>query len=266
MRACFRWLGALSMAAAVLATPLPLSFAQESGIGLVEVCRAGPDYTTTTGGICPARAWERPADGKAVLSCGTLTAGEACTWGHPELRYRLWEEIPDTMLVVTCAIEVPIGPIPAVDPCGTGGHATGKPRLEKRQIASIEPLVSGVGVASFTWVAPTQRIDGTELDGLSGYELGIGTTTGMYTVMRPIDDGSATSASIELELLEPQTVYFALRAIDLDGRMSDWSNEVSKTFVLEFENEPPRSPQLLEVTLEFSCVSADGRECRLVIN
>lgn len=255
--------------------------AQESGAGLVEVCRAGLGYSTEQGNQCPERSWERPAAGKAVLSCGAVTDPVACTWFHPELRYRAWETIPDDELVLTCEADVPVGPFGSVDPCGSGAHESGKPRVAKSAVvgAVVGPIVNGQGTAMLSWVAPTERTDGEPLPAseLAGYTLFYGTRSRSgrdcappmgptdstcYPSRTQFDNGAATSGVLTLELTESTTIYFALAARDTGGLMSDYSNERAKVFTLELEELPPAEPaepQLLEVGVSITCTTDQPR-------
>lgn len=208
--------------------------------GLVEVCLAGDAYSTTYGNLCPERAWERPADGKAVLSCGTDPT--QCFWGNEALRYRLWEDIANDELVLTCASDVPIGPF-SVDPCGSNDSV--KPRLPKTQVFGV---IIGYGRAPLEWVVPVVRVDDTPFpaEEIGKFVVGYGTSSGQYDKTVEIDP-ALTSTVIDVELTRTTTYYFAIRVVDTDDISSAWSNEVQRTYRF-----PPRSPGL-ELIAEINC-------------
>jgi hypothetical protein len=81
-----------------------------------------------------------------------------------------------------------------------------------------------VQVASLSWNAPTENVDGTTLDDLAGFNLYRGVASRDYgaPVVLP-----AAETSYSVELL-PGTYYFAMTAFDLDGNESALSNEISK--------------------------------------
>jgi hypothetical protein len=82
-----------------------------------------------------------------------------------------------------------------------------------------------VQLASLSWDAPTENVDGTPLDDLAGFNLYWGAASRTYGVPVALSDPNATSHSIELSA---GTYYFAMTALDLDGNESAFSNEVSK--------------------------------------
>ena len=82
-----------------------------------------------------------------------------------------------------------------------------------------------VQLASLSWDAPTENVDGTPLDDLAGFNLYWGAASRSYGVPVALSDPNTTSYSIELAA---GTYYFAMTALDLDGNESAFSNEVSK--------------------------------------
>jgi len=84
-----------------------------------------------------------------------------------------------------------------------------------------------VQVASLSWNAPTENVDGTTLDDLAGFNLYRGVASRDYgaPVVLP-----AAETSYSVELL-PGTYYFAMTAFDLDGNESALSNEISKVIL-----------------------------------
>jgi len=74
---------------------------------------------------------------------------------------------------------------------------------------------------------------------LAGYTLYIGTqsrTDAPYTNTVPINDRNATGWTLALS---PGVYYFALKAVDTSGNLSDFSNEVRAEVV---SYEPPGKP------------------------
>lgn len=262
------------LSAIVLGT-LALALSSEGAraeVGLVEVCRAGDSFTTSSDNLCPNRSWERPANGKAVLSCAPEQT--QCPWGNPEFRYRLWEEIAPDQLVMTCAFDIEPGPFSSVDPCGSIDSV--KPRIPKREVVGFVTglIINGRGTATLSWVIPTRRIDGEALplDEIDGYVLGWGTQSRNYTSTIDIENGAVTSRQVELEVTEDATIYFAIRTRDTDNQLSAWSNEVAKVFLLRVEEvipAEPEAPEMLEVTfpLGVSCETNDEKfTCTFTVN
>lgn len=77
------------------------------------------------------------------------------------------------------------------------------------------------------WVAPTTRSDGSaiSLSQIASFRIHYGTTPGNYTGRINVNDGSATTYTIRD--MAPATYYFAVTAIDADGRESVHSSAVS---------------------------------------
>lgn len=94
-----------------------------------------------------------------------------------------------------------------------------------------------------TWEAPVTREDGSCLDDLAAYELSYGLSPGVYdkTIKVEADDmassdtgrstncGAVRSYSYLLDNLETGSWYFAVRAVDAAGNVSDYSNEAIRT-------------------------------------
>ncbi|HET7204551.1 MAG TPA: putative Ig domain-containing protein, partial [Steroidobacteraceae bacterium] len=83
------------------------------------------------------------------------------------------------------------------------------------------------GSATLHWTPPTHNIDGSPIDGLSGYKIAYGPAPGSYDTTLSVGSGAVTSAVIEN--LPHGTWYFAVQAIAVDGRASAFSPEVSKS-------------------------------------
>ncbi len=77
------------------------------------------------------------------------------------------------------------------------------------------------------WVAPTTRSDGSaiSLSQIASFRIHYGTAPGNYTGRINVNDGSSTTYTIRD--MAPATYYFAVTAIDADGRESVHSSTVS---------------------------------------
>ena len=84
-----------------------------------------------------------------------------------------------------------------------------------------------MGSATLSWVAPTQREDGTPLVNLAGYRIRYGTAPGSYPNVLHIQNPGITSCVIEN--LPAGTYYFVATAYDSSGYESAYSAVVSKT-------------------------------------
>ncbi len=82
---------------------------------------------------------------------------------------------------------------------------------------------------TLTWDAPTTNADGTPLTDLAGYKVYYGTSSRDYT--KTIDVGNTTT--YQITGLSGGTYYFAVTAYDTSGNESDYSEEVSKSFIQE---------------------------------
>ena len=83
------------------------------------------------------------------------------------------------------------------------------------------------GSATLSWQAPTTRMDGSPLTNLAGYRIRYGTSSGNYTNVVTIANGSVTNAVVPN--LVPGTWYFVTTAYDASGYESDFSAPVSAT-------------------------------------
>ena len=83
------------------------------------------------------------------------------------------------------------------------------------------------GSVSLSWNAPTTNADGTPITGLAGYKIYLGPSPGVYSVQ--IDVGITNPYTVTL--LPAGTYYFAVSAYNTSGNESDFSNEISKTFI-----------------------------------
>lgn len=81
----------------------------------------------------------------------------------------------------------------------------------------------GTGSVTLSWVAPTERTDGTPLQNLGGYKISYGRMSKVYDYTISIDNPGLTTYVVEG--LKPGSWYFALVAYDTEGLESDFSNE-----------------------------------------
>jgi hypothetical protein len=79
------------------------------------------------------------------------------------------------------------------------------------------------------WTAPAQREDGSllNLSDIAGYKVYYGAMQGVYTDTIDITDGSAVQT--EMPTLTAGTYHVVVTTIDLDGRESQYSQEVILT-------------------------------------
>jgi hypothetical protein len=78
-----------------------------------------------------------------------------------------------------------------------------------------------------TWYAPTDRVDGTELEGLAGFNVHHGTSYDWLHERQWIGNPSAITWTVTG--LTPGTWYFAVTAVDSHGRESGLSWIAMKT-------------------------------------
>src|SRR5688572_24993115 len=75
----------------------------------------------------------------------------------------------------------------------------------------------------FNWVPPTLNADGTTLSDLAGYELSWGASPGNYSTVRNVGNVS----TVIIDFPTAGLYYASVRALDLSGNRSVYSNEVS---------------------------------------
>ena len=97
--------------------------------------------------------------------------------------------------------------------------------------------------ASLTWIAPVEREDNTSFseNEIAEFRVYYGTATGDYqnTVdVRRTDASKTTPLNIALTLPTGFTYYFAVTTVDLEGRESIYSTEVS----IPLGHERPKAP------------------------
>ncbi|MEQ8486952.1 MAG: hypothetical protein RIB46_21525 [Pseudomonadales bacterium] len=97
---------------------------------------------------------------------------------------------------------------------GSGGNA----------VAMISVRV--LGVVTVSWQPPTENVDGSPVDDLSGYRIYLGNISRQYTDEVAVSDPGATNRSIEL----PSGAYYiAMTAVDAQGNESAYSNEIVRS-------------------------------------
>jgi hypothetical protein len=118
------------------------------------------------------------------------------------------------------------------------------------------PRLSDAAGLTLAWDSPSDGIT-------TGYVVFYGTAPHSYS--RQVDVGFTTSYTPN-DLLDGATYYFAVRAYDATGAMSDWSNEVSATVspsvapvvtALTLSPSVP-SPQLLGTSVTWLATAAGG--------
>ena len=110
--------------------------------------------------------------------------------------------------------------------------------------------------ASLTWVAPVEREDNTAFaeTEIAEFRVYYGIATGDYqttvSVSRP-DANAVTPESLTLTLPTGFTYFFVVTTVDLDGRESMYSTEVS----IPLDHENPKAPTgviVIKITTEVT--------------
>lgn len=98
---------------------------------------------------------------------------------------------------------------------------------ENQSTTDLVTINVSSGVATLSWIPPTQNADGSPInvDDLTGYKIYYGTSSGSY--LNEVDVGNNTNYIISN--LSAGIYYFTVTAYDADGNESSYSNEVSKT-------------------------------------
>jgi hypothetical protein len=93
---------------------------------------------------------------------------------------------------------------------------------------SVNVIAQGAatGSATLSWMPPTERVDGSPIGELAGYEVLWGQTSRDYDNVVELDAGITRYF---ISGLGPGTWYFAIRSKTADGLESQLSQEVSKT-------------------------------------
>jgi hypothetical protein len=90
---------------------------------------------------------------------------------------------------------------------------------------SVNVIAQGTGSATLSWMPPTQRVDGSPIGELAGYEVLWGQRSRDYDHVVELDAGVTRYV---VENLGPGTWYFAIRSRTTDGLESGLSGEASK--------------------------------------
>ena len=94
---------------------------------------------------------------------------------------------------------------------------------------SVDVVGTALGAATLSWLAPTERTDGSPLLDLAGYKIYWDTAQGNYSNSMTIGNPGLTAYVIEQ--LTPATWYFVVTAFNSDGLESSFSNGASKTIL-----------------------------------
>ena len=88
---------------------------------------------------------------------------------------------------------------------------------------------TGLNVPALTWIAPSEREDGTVLilSEIAGFRVHYGTSSGNYSDTIEINDHTTTQAV--LDSIPSGTYYVVVTTLDTDGRESIFSAEVLVT-------------------------------------
>lgn len=111
--------------------------------------------------------------------------------------------------------------------CGGGGGSVSASPPPPSGGGSSSGGGTGVGSASLSWVAPTQRTDGSPFTSLAGYRIYYGTTPNSYS--NTVFVQGAGMNRYVVENLTTGTWYFMIAAVDGTGAESAPSNSASKT-------------------------------------
>ena len=85
--------------------------------------------------------------------------------------------------------------------------------------------VDVLGSVTLQWEPPTENVDGTAIDDLSGFRIYYGEISGAYTDDLAVDNPAETQYRLALP---SGAYYFAMTALDTEGNESSHSNEVLK--------------------------------------
>lgn len=233
--------------------------------GLAQVCALGSGPTTecVEDDGTTQRVWARPSPDDAVAVCH-LADSTNCLWSTS--RYEIWSTIPDTSFIHICLLDLTPGQAAACP-----GDAN-KPWTPKADVLDAEDvtIINGQGTITLRWNPPTQRMDGSTLspNEISGYRVEWGQTLDPPDGTFDVSEGGATTSVFTLPLSETAEILFAMRTRDSDDQLSERSNAISRTFILDVTEDipdPPNPPQSLEVDVTVTCVAADGFTCTFTV-
>lgn len=174
----------------------PLDVAQRPDPGSVEAPQRGVEPIAEVGGDVPSEQNE-----EIVASPGTGAGGNTGTIDKPAG-----------------------GSQDVVDGGNAGGGNSGDGSQDVAEDQTPPPADTGtVNRVVVAWQAPDQNTDGSTIQGLSGYRLFYGATSGSYTEEAFVDDAQATEVGLDLS---PGVYYLAMVAVAADSTQSALSNEV----------------------------------------
>jgi hypothetical protein len=93
---------------------------------------------------------------------------------------------------------------------------------------TVDAAPAQTGNFTVSWTAPVSRADGEpfSLAERGGYRIYFGDSSGTYTDVADVNDVTATSATVTN--VPVGTSYVVMTTLDIDGRESRYSQEVSK--------------------------------------
>jgi hypothetical protein len=111
----------------------------------------------------------------------------------------------------------------------TGGAVLGTPANVVFELVDVDQIPPPAdGTATLSWTPPTERVDGSVLDDLAGYEVHYGQDETRLDQIIVLDNAGLTSYVVEG--LGQGTWHFGMKAVDAEGRRSALSTLGSKTF------------------------------------
>lgn len=130
-------------------------------------------------------------------------------------------------------------------------------------LALFAPSLSHAVTANLSWDAPTQYTDNSPLDQADiaayriYYEIDAIVTEASTTV--DVSPGNGTSLTITLTPRPTAyVVYFAARTVLKDGRTSDFSNMVTRTYIVRTTANPsPPTNLILQIICDAGCTITD---------
>lgn len=117
-------------------------------------------------------------------------------------------------------------------------------------VAQVVGLLRGNAETLIAWDAPTTNADGTALDDLAGFEVGVfavdaDLATAVPLFIYVVSDPTTLHISVKDVLiagsLEPGEYKYVVRAVDLYENLSDWSNAID----LDVDYLEPNPPENL---------------------
>lgn len=118
-----------------------------------------------------------------------------------------------------------------------------------------------------TTAKPTQSADGSALDDFSHYLYSEGKTSGNYTEFYTESDIDVLQKVIKYDITEDVEFFYIAQAVDINGNISDPSEEFSKSFTLDFVDTRPPKPIPLDIdTANDTCITDTAEvTCTVVV-